>query len=397
MRDPYNPPFPIGSFAQKCWYWFAWSVMATPWSLAFRWVPGDAPKVPRDGPFLLLTNHTSASDPLWAAFFIFRRASFMASVHLFRLPVFNWLLPLCGAFPKAKYVKDRASMQTLDDRYKAGDVVVMFPEGTRTFDGRTSPVLPGIGRLVKRIDARVVTARILNGHLFQPRWATWPRWVPVRVAYDEPVTFPPEATVDEINAALSEAIRIDPDVEAPRGSVGFRMAEGLPDYLWACPACFEQEGLSVDPKRRNDVVCSGCQGRWTLDCSNRMTGPTTLKVHQAYDRIVEQVGSPPRVADGLDVLTGPGAITTMMHGESKNERWDGTLRLTETELRVEAGDQVLWARPVHELKAVSVEFQNRLTIRHDDHLFEVVPSQQSSLKWGHFLKAWVKRAESSAA
>ncbi|MCP4808281.1 MAG: 1-acyl-sn-glycerol-3-phosphate acyltransferase [Proteobacteria bacterium] len=392
MADIYNPPFPLGSRVQVAWYWFAWAVMAPLWSAAYRWVPGNASRVPRDDEgLLLLTNHTSASDPFWAAFWIFRRVSFMTSSHLFHLPVLSWLLPLCGCFPKAKFVKDKASMRTLDDRYNAGDAVVLFPEGTRTFDGRTRPVLPGIGRLIKRIDARVVTARILNGHLFQPRWASYPRWIPVRVDYDELITFGENDTVEHINQVLSERIRIDPDVDAPRGSFGFRMAHGLPDYLWACPACFTQDALQVARDDGNAVVCSSCSERWTVDTSSRMAGAKPMRVHQAFDRIVEDVGSPPRVGEGTLALSGPGGVTTMGHGK-KNDRWDGQLELTADELRVVRGDEVLWARPITELKAVSVEFQNRLTVRHDDHLFEVVPSAQSSLKWGHFLKQWVALA-----
>lgn len=394
MADPYSPRFPLGSRAQVAWYWFAWSVMATPWSLAFRWVPGNASRVPRDDEgVLLLTNHTSACDPLWAAFWIFRRASFMASSHLFRLPVFSWLLPLCGCFPKAKYVRDKASMETLDLRYKEGDCVVLFPEGTRTFDGRTGPVLPGIGRLVKRINARVVTARILNGHLFQPRWATYPRYVPVRVDYDEPLQFDEDATVDEINQILSDRIRIDPDQEAPSGSFGFRMAHGLPAYLWACPSCFAQEGLQVDRSDGNRVACTACKAGWSVDTSNRLNGANPMRIHEAYDRIVEQVGSPPRLGSGDVVLSGPGSVQTMVRGK-QTAGCSGDLQLEAHELRVVANGEVVWSRPTAELKAVSVEFQNRLTIRHGDDLFEVVPDEQSSLKWGHFLKAWVQRAQS---
>ena len=73
----------------------------------------------------------------------------MGLTHLLNGAVLSWLLPLCGCFPKAKFVKDRDSMRTLAERYEAGDVIVLFPEGTRTFDGRTRAALPGIGRLLE--------------------------------------------------------------------------------------------------------------------------------------------------------------------------------------------------------------------------------------------------------
>ncbi|HJN77482.1 MAG TPA: lysophospholipid acyltransferase family protein [Myxococcota bacterium] len=397
-RDPYNPPFPLGSPFQQVFYWFAWALMATPWTLMFRWRRGDARRVPRDGPTLLVSNHTSAADPLWIAFWIRRRASFMASVALFRVPVLGSLLPLCGCFPKAKFVSDRASMSTLAERYAAGDVIVLFPEGTRTFDGRTQPVLPGLGRLVKRLDARVVCARVGNGHLYQPRWARYPRWIPIRVSYDEPRTWGEDATVEDINREISEAIRIDLDDAKTDGFCwGFRLAEGLPDYLWACPQCFEPEGLAVTSEDRDCVRCAACGAHWRLDIENRMHGEHPLRVHEAHDRIIEHVGSPPimdpaRHEEDKIVLRGPGALHRLARGGGSERLHAGEVELDAAELRIRVEGEVVWRHQLSELRAVSVEMENRLTLRDQEGLLELEPQGQSSLKWGHFLKVWVTRA-----
>lgn len=61
----------------------------------------------------------------------------------------------------------------------------------------------GIGRLIKRLDAPVVFARILGGHLVQPRWADEPRWVPVHVEYEGPVTWSADAICGPARFALS--------------------------------------------------------------------------------------------------------------------------------------------------------------------------------------------------
>jgi len=361
---------PLGSRLQIAFWWFAWSVMALPWTLAFRWVPGNARSVPRDGPLLLLANHSSAFDPVWIAFWLFRRSSFMASSGLFRVPVLAQLLPLCGCFPKTKFVKDRDSMRTLAERYEAGDIIVLFPEGKRTFDGRTGDVLPGIGRLVKRIDARVVTARILNGHLFHPRWARYPRWVPVRVKYAAVRTWEDAATPEQINDDISTAIRINPE-EPPEGliSIGFRMAEGLPDYLWACPSCFAPDGLKA---HGNHVTCQSCTVRWTLDTRNRMNGEQAMWVHEAFDRIAAHF-------EGADLS---GAATLyQIKGKQQERLAHGTASLSAEGLTVDA-----LTLPLPELRAVSVELQNRLTFRRGDVLLELVPVGQSPLKWAHFLR-----------
>ncbi len=360
----------LGTPIQRAFWWFAWALIGGPGLLAFRWYFPEAWKTPRDGPFLLVANHTSTYDPFWIAWWLFRRSTFMASSALFRFPVLGWLLPLCGCFPKEKFVKDRDSMRTLAERYEAGDVIVLFPEGTRTFDGRTRPVLPGIGRLVKRLNARVVCARIPNGHLYHPRWARYPRWIRIQVEYDPPRTWDQDATVEQINADISEAIRIEHEAP-PTGAFapGFRTAEGLPDYLWACPSCFEEEGLVA---RRNHVRCRACEAEWRVTTANRLEGASSMSVPEAYDRLVEHFGT--------RRIEGQVRLLRLLRGTGHEPLDEGLASIDEEGLRV--GQTLI---PFSELRAVSVEVQNRLTVRRGDELLQLLPEGQSTLKWGHFL------------
>ena len=364
-----------GSPFQRVFYWFAWSLMSVPWTLMFRWKLGFA-DIPRDRPYLLLSNHTSLFDPLWSAFWIGKRATFMASAALFRVPVLKWLLPLCGCFPKAKWVKDRDSMAFLAERYEAGDVIMIFPEGVRSWDGRPGKVLPGIGRLVKRLDAEVVVSRILNGHLYQPRWARYPRWLPIRVEHVHmqlDTTQSPEAITEQI----AEVMRIDPNIDAPPGSVGWRMAHGLPAFLWACPECFTLEALQVQNPNGNYVQCSSCQERWRVDTSNRLSGRTTLRIHEAHDRLVEHFGR--RRPLGSPQAT----LRHLIPGKPSALVAQGELRLDEEGLQV--GETHFDTAEIH---AVSVEIANMLTFRVDGVLYRLEVPGESTLKWAHFLRGW---------
>ena len=167
-----------------------------------RW---EAP-FPRKGSVLLLSNHVSFWDPMAVAWPLKRGVRYMASANLFRLPGVSWLVRSLGAFPKERFVKDKDSVLTLVHCYEDGQVVSLFPEGLRTWDGRPAYVGPGIGRLIKRLDARVVFCRNLTGHLAQPRWADYPRWVPVDMEYTAPFHYPEELTAEEITADVVERI-----------------------------------------------------------------------------------------------------------------------------------------------------------------------------------------------
>jgi 1-acyl-sn-glycerol-3-phosphate acyltransferase len=93
-------------------------------------------RLPAEGGFVLAANHVSSFDPwplgmpLWPK----RQLHFMAKVELFK-PVLGQLLFAGGAFPVRRGERDLQSIQTAVDICRRGDVVAMFPEGTRREKG----------------------------------------------------------------------------------------------------------------------------------------------------------------------------------------------------------------------------------------------------------------------
>ncbi len=102
----------------------------------FRLTATGLEHLPRSGGFVLAANHTSNFDPwaigvpLWPK----RRLRWMAKSELFR-PVLRTLLRAGGAFPVRRGEGDLDAIQTAIQVCRAGDVLVMFPEGTRRLKG----------------------------------------------------------------------------------------------------------------------------------------------------------------------------------------------------------------------------------------------------------------------
>jgi 1-acyl-sn-glycerol-3-phosphate acyltransferase len=120
---------------------------------------GDA-NVPRSGPTLIVSNHLSNSDPFLIGLAALpRRTRFMAKVELFGGP-FGRLLRQWGAFPVRRGAADRDAIRTARELLAAGEAVVMFPEGTRSRDGRLRPAFPGAGLLALEPGVTVVPAAI---------------------------------------------------------------------------------------------------------------------------------------------------------------------------------------------------------------------------------------------
>jgi 1-acyl-sn-glycerol-3-phosphate acyltransferase len=125
--------------------------------------------VPERGPVLLVCNHQSFMDPLIASVGLRREASYMARDSLFHNARFGKLIGSLNAYPVKRNTADIGAIKESLRRLKRGDCVVLFPEGTRSEDGRIGPMLPGLGAIARK--ARVPIVPTLIDGLAQ----AWPR------------------------------------------------------------------------------------------------------------------------------------------------------------------------------------------------------------------------------
>jgi 1-acyl-sn-glycerol-3-phosphate acyltransferase len=140
--------------------------------LAFRIRVFGQLNVPRRGGVLIVSNHQSYLDPILLSLGVERSASFMARRTLFRNPVFGRLISAVNAFPVTRGGLDIAAMREAVRRLRNGDCLVVFPEGTRTPDGKIAPLRWGILAIVERANAPIVPAVIEGAFEVWPRGST---------------------------------------------------------------------------------------------------------------------------------------------------------------------------------------------------------------------------------
>ena len=87
--------------------------------------------MPAEGPAILAMNHRSNFDPVMAALTCPRQLRFMAKSELFEPKVFGSLIRKLGAFPVHRGKGDLAAIKAAFNIFKAGEVMLMFPEGGR--------------------------------------------------------------------------------------------------------------------------------------------------------------------------------------------------------------------------------------------------------------------------
>lgn len=117
---------------------------------------------PREGGVLLCTNHIDNLDPPVVGVTCPRTVHFMAKEELFNMPILKSVLPQVQAFPVKRGMSDRDAFRTALKLLRGGKVVGMFPEGTRSKDGKLGKGLAGAGFFALKGDAAVVPCAIIG-------------------------------------------------------------------------------------------------------------------------------------------------------------------------------------------------------------------------------------------
>jgi 1-acyl-sn-glycerol-3-phosphate acyltransferase len=153
--------------------------------LFFRLRAEGRDNLPPDGGFVLAANHTSNFDPwplglpLWPRRFL----RFMAKSELYWWPL-GPLITAAGAFPVRRGERDVEAIRTAVELARAGDVIAMFPEGTRRAKGlrkkHQARAHSGAARIALEAGVPLVPAAIVGTERLA-------RLGPVRVRYGKPV------------------------------------------------------------------------------------------------------------------------------------------------------------------------------------------------------------------
>ena len=153
--------------------------------------------VPATGPFIIASNHLSFIDSMAIPLMSPRRVGYLAKAEYFTTPgLRGWLtrtlFTALGALPvqRGTHRAAQASLDTALGVLEAGGGFGVYPEGTRSKDGRLARGKTGVAWLALTADCPVVPVAILGTDRIQPIGATW--WRPYRfsVTFGEPLTFP---------------------------------------------------------------------------------------------------------------------------------------------------------------------------------------------------------------
>ena len=170
-------------------YRLGWIFFRALYRFYFGWRVFNPERVPLTGPVILASNHASFLDPPLVGAGVTRAINYLARESLFRFPVLGWVLHRWQAVPVDREGGGAKGLKAILDRLLNGGAIILFPEGTRTRDGKMHPARSGIGLTVIKSDAPVVPVRVFGTYQAFGRHLRFPRPRRVGVKYGKPMRF----------------------------------------------------------------------------------------------------------------------------------------------------------------------------------------------------------------
>ena len=214
----------------------------------------------KEGPYLILGNHTQPLDPVLLAFSFKTPIYFVASKMVYNLKFLSKILDyLVAPIPIDKFRSDLKSTKMILKTLKEGSNVSLYPEGNATFSGAQMPIDEAISKLVKHANVNVCLFTTEGGYLTRPRWAKNVRKGSMHGSVKKVITKEEIQTMTpkEIQTLIQETLLVN-DYEAVKEIAykGKNKALYLENTYYLCPSC---KAFNTLVSKKDEFSCTSCE------------------------------------------------------------------------------------------------------------------------------------------
>ena len=185
------------SLFNRVWYRFCRRMLQLVAVLVYRVHYTGRENIPASGGVLVVSNHQSHFDPPLVGIGSRRRMNYVARESLFSFPPFGWLLRSVGAIPINRDGLGLSGIKESLKLLKKGEMVLIFPEGTRTRDGEIGRFHAGFTTLAARSNAVILPVAIEGAFQAWPKTKKFPGLGKIRVHFGQPIPHAEIAGRDE--------------------------------------------------------------------------------------------------------------------------------------------------------------------------------------------------------
>lgn len=161
-------------------YWLVKLIVRIPMRIAFNLHCEGRENIPKNEAVIYASNHRTNADPPILGCVARGTLSFMAKEELFRNKLFGGLIKALGAFPVSRGKGDTGAIDRSLENLKNGKCLIIFPEGTRSKDGKVGRGHSGAALIAARSGAKIVPVGVCFGEKLKFRTR-------VTVKFGEPI------------------------------------------------------------------------------------------------------------------------------------------------------------------------------------------------------------------
>lgn len=172
--------------------------------------------LPATGGYVLAPSHRSMMDIPFAAWISTRPLRYMGKASLFEIPVLGWFFRTLGGFEVSRDGTDRKALRDSMEMLQNGEILLVYPEGTRQHGPKIAALQPGAAYLALRAGVPIVPVGIAGSEeILRDHESKMPRFKRVGIVVGEPIVgerrasgIVPREQVDALSARLHDALQV---------------------------------------------------------------------------------------------------------------------------------------------------------------------------------------------